>query len=325
MLSQKKFYVLGLMLVFVGIFSVIIPGNFLLQVFADEERTEFLIASWNLKNFGKTRAANDKNLQAVSEILTGSKHKNLDYDFDIIFIQEIQSHGKAFDKLCNNYMKKLDYDCDRTEQFKHGTGANNEGYGVIWKNYLDVKVENTNNANVEPLIKQGKDNDQDQMIRPPMKATVTVWPNFDIIVYNNHIKPSSTEDDGSGHQTFDELDILQTAIIEHHGYDTEDYIVVLGDLNASCTYLKDGIENHPDLFPEDKWLNIFSDEVATNFAQKPCAYDKIIINENLIPFFYEESDDNFGAISTFPQTTKEFGVPLKVGGSHISDHQLVWA
>jgi len=303
---------------FLAIVIIAIIFPFLLyyqQIFAQED-TEILIASWNIQQFGKTRASSDENLAFVADIMTGSLHENLGKDFDLIFVQEIQSSGMALEKLCVDYMEELDYTCEWTEQF--GRDANNEAYGVIYKNYVNVTVEDTSLEGVDPGIVQGKERDKGQMIRPPMKATVTIG-DFQFYVYNNHIKPDRT-------LTLMELDNLEDAINDHHGMPTDDKIIILGDLNAACDFLDEGIESYENLFDEPEWNNIFSDDDITNFTPDgDCAYDKIIVNSAMNQFFTGE----YNTIDTDPISGERFGStldpPFKVDEQRISDHQLIWA
>jgi len=284
-------------------------------IFAQED-TEILIASWNLLQFGRTRASSDDNIAVIADIMTGSLHEKPGKDFDLIFVQEIQSSGMALEKLCDDYMENLNYTCEWTEQF--GQDANYEAYGVIYKNHLNVTVENTSLEGVNPGIVQGKERDRGHMIRPPMKATVTIG-DFQFYVYNNHIKPDKT-------LTLMELENLEDAINDHHGIPTDDKIIVLGDLNAACKYLPGGIENYENLFDEPEWNNIFSDDDITNFTPNgECGYDKIIINAAMNQSFTVV----FNTIDIDPNSRERFGStldePFLIDEQRISDHQLIWA
>jgi len=294
-----------------------------------QAQNEFLIASWNLLNFGQSRADVAENLQVMAQIMTGSNYPEVGRDYDLIFVQELKSSGIAFDNLCNDYLSELDYSCLKTPQLS-GTGSNSESYGVIFKNSIKVTIEDTSNEAVSHNIPQGEDTTAGEMVRPPMKVTVTLAEGSEFVVYNNHIKPGDPE-------TANELSVLQNAINNYHGVSTEDRIIVLGDLNADgkplyhpdgtrcgSQYLVGGFENHAGLFDSPNWYRIFSNSNYTNFASNPCAYDKIIPNQNMALLF----TGDYGIVGTLPDGTSFGRYPdpgFMAGGKHISDHKLIWA
>ena len=312
--------------------SVIIVAFFVFNlpftVFA-QTQNEFLIASWNLLNFGQSRADAAENLQVMAQIMIGSNYPEVGKDYDLIFVQELKSNGIAFDNLCSDYLVELEYSCLKTPQLS-GAGSNSESYGVIFKNSIEVTIEDTNNESVSPNIPQGENTTAGEMVRPPMKATVTLPNGLKFVVYNNHIKPGDPE-------TANELSALQNAINNYHGVSTEDRIIVLGDLNADgkplyhpdgtrcgSQYLVGGFENHPSLFDSPNWQRIFSNSNYTNFASNPCAYDKIIPNQNMALLF----TGDYGIIGTLPDGTLFGRYPdpgFTAGGKYISDHKLIWA
>jgi len=309
----------------VAIFAFNLPSTAYTQT---EEQGEFLIASWNLLNFGQSRADVDENLQVMAEIMTGSNYPEVGRNYELIFVQELKSDGLAFDNLCNNYLVELDYRCLKTPQLS-GSGSNSESYGVIFKNSIEIIIEDTSDETVFPHIPQGEDTTAGEMVRPPMKATVTLPNGLKFVVYNNHIKPGDPE-------TANELFVLQNAINNYHRVTTEDRIIVLGDLNADgkpayhpdgtrcgSQYLVGGFENHPGLFDSPSWYRIFSNSNYTNFAS-PCAYDKIIPNQNMGLLF----TGDYGIVGTLPDGTSFGRYPdpgFKAGEKHISDHKLIWA
>ena len=308
-------------------------------VFAEE----FTIASWNLQNFGSTRADNNLNLGNMTAILNGANYPSPGRQYDIIFVQELRSNGIAFDKWCENYLSSMDYVCNKTSEIDEGT-SRKESYGIIYKKDITVDVEDT--RYLIPPINQGKDYEEGQMVRPPMRAKVSIG-DFEFYVYNNHIKPSDVQPD---YETPKELKNLEHAIYQYHGMPLEDHVVILGDLNADghqtgtdkddgsrcgTKYLYGGFENHPELFEESSWTILFSLKDITNFAKKPCSYDKIIVSKNMKNFFVEK-----GIIDSLPKsildvlsenleeplTEMEYGPnDYKAGGKNISDHRLIWA
>ena len=299
-----------------SVFIMSINYNF---VFAEEQ--EILIASWNMLLYSENRAFDEENRQKVIEILLG---RNYDYedepnrDYDIIFVQEILSNGTSMDVLCKD-LRVYDYECKTTPEIR-GEGTRPETYGVIHKNTLNVIIEDTSNENTVPLIFQGQDYTKNEMVRPPMKATITLENGFQITVFNNHIKPSNST---HKNMTENELRVLQRAI-NYEPSNDEENIMVLGDLNAGGTYLKKGIDSYHDLFkPDLGWHSIFSNSDHTTFAQSTRSYDKIIVSDDLYSYYTGE----YGIIGYLPDGDS-FGYPTpgyRAGDYRMSDHKLIYA
>lgn len=298
---------------------VVLPNHDLL--FAQED-TEILIASWNMLLYSEDRALDDENRKDVAEILLGRNYDGQNEpgrDYDIIFVQEILSNGTSLDILCED-LEAYYYECKTTPEIR-GDGTRPETYGVIYKDYLDVEIQDTRNDDVTPTIKQGQDYRNNEMVRPPMKAIVTVGDKFQFTVYNNHIKPS---DSTNKKMTEDELRVLQRAINYVPDSNSAENIVVLGDLNAGGTYLKKGLDGYPDLFkPEGGWYSLFTNSDHTTFAKEKRPYDRIIVNDNM----YQYHTGERGIIKNLTNGDS-FGYPnpgYYAGDYRISDHGLIFA
>lgn len=218
------------------------------------------IANWNLQIFGKTKASNNELIQIYASIIDG---------YDIIFIQEIRDKSqKAFPKLCSLLPN---YNCIASS--RAGRTASREQYGVIYKK--DIELTNFKDFNPDPL---------DRWERPPIEVTFNIK-GYKLITYNIHTKP----DDAPR-----EIDYLEDIV------KTKGNVIVLGDLNADCSYYNPLIE---DDF--GSWTWIIGDEEDTTASSTNCAYDRIILNDDV----YEEYVND----EIYKQITK-----------NISDHYLVW-
>lgn len=317
-------------------------------VFAEQE---FLIASWNLKDFwGSPSYSNsdpvspDK-LQNFTLVLNGQNYPEIDTKYDIIFVQELKwnkdtNRSESFDMLCDEYLNDLEYTCDSVTA---GTFQGNEGYGVIYRHGLDVEVNFTGHDLINPNWEQQQtkpksDRVPDKLARPPMMAKVSVDGGvFEFIVFSNHIKPSESlsginadyrdelEDrfgsyiPGSTAKwitfTEQELEIIFEKI-NNTEFDTEN-IIVLGDLNADCDYLENDLGSYD--FIKDDWTILTPVDTRTNFAQDACWYDRIIVSNEM-----EQHLSIVGEpIGTYPQTNQEFRFIDSEFG--LSDHKLIWA
>lgn len=294
------------------IFSLFLFGITNYDLAFAQEETDILIASWNMLRYSDAKVSYDEHREAIVSILLGSnydKEGEPRQNYDVIFLQEIVSNGRPIKVLCQD-LQIYNYTCKSSPQIK-GEGTRPESYSVIYKNNLTVTIEDTRKYDVTPTIRQGEDYSQNQMVRPPMKATVTLEDGTEFIVFNNHIKPSAVPE---------ELEILQEKIEGKLDIDYEN-ILVLGDLNAGGSYLSGGFAKYDDLFNEyNGWNNVFSDNEHTTFAKESRSYDRMIVTENMYQFYTGEK----GIIGYFPDG-ESFGEKEWGGRGLISDHKLIWA
>ena len=219
------------------------------------------IANWNLQVFGNTKASNTDLMQLYSDIID---------NFDIIFVQEIRNKDQtAFPKLCDLLD---DYNCIVSS--RAGRSSSKEQYGVIYKEGIEI----TDFSDFNP-------DSQDRWERPPIKVTFDI-DGYELVVYNIHAKP----DDVPG-----EMEYLEDIV------ETEGNVIVMGDLNADCSYYNPSVEED-----FDGWRWLIKDDEDTTVASTDCAYDRIIIND----------DTYFEYTSSGIYTT---GID-----SAVSDHFLVW-
>ncbi|MCK4521128.1 MAG: endonuclease/exonuclease/phosphatase family protein [Nanoarchaeota archaeon] len=219
------------------------------------------IANWNLQIFGNKKASNDTLLQIYASIID---------DYDIIFIQEIRNKDQtAFPKLCNLLP---DYACNVSS--RAGRTTSKEQYGIIYRR--GITIESWKDFNPDT---------QDRWERPPVEVTFNVE-DYKIIAYNIHIKPSDVTN---------ELAYLEDVVR------TDGNVIVLGDLNADCSYYNPVTE-----IEFDSWNWIIQDNEDTTVATTDCAYDRIIMNDDA----YQE----YVSYEIFTEgITKD-----------VSDHYLVW-
>ena len=82
--------------------------------------------------------------------------------------------------------------------------------------------------------------------------------------------------------------------------------MLLVDFNADCSYLSDAKEIQlKEKYDKLNW--IVSGDTDTNLAKSDCAYDRIVLSNNLIPYF-----------------TGEYGVDRSFSSKVVSDHYPVW-
>jgi len=170
-------------------------------------------------------------------------------DYDVVFVQGIQDNG-AFDDLCDLIS---DYSCEVSSET--GRVGEKERYGVIYDQDL---VDYDNMEEFYP------DTD-DRWEWPPIRVTFYIG-DYELFIYSVHVKSSDAVDEIS------ELEDL----VEDEA-DEEDNIIILGDLSASCDeYDRD----EEDDFSDWDWV-IDDNDDTTSSEDSDCAYDRIIINDNV--------------------------------------------
>ena len=191
-------------------------------------------------------------------------------NYDIIFVEEIRDESEtAFKKLCKKFQG---YNCDVSE--REGRSSSKEQIGIIYKEYVTLNSYTT------------LEDPKDVWERSPVRANISVH-NYTFIVYNTHLKPDDVPR---------EMKALTRVIIDKGN------VVLMGDLNADCSYYDEA--DYDGEFESWKWL-IGGDE-DTTVSQTDCAYDRIIVNNDIFNEVVNYGIDKEGI-------TKE-----------ISDHYLVY-
>jgi endonuclease/exonuclease/phosphatase family metal-dependent hydrolase len=219
------------------------------------------VANWNLQIFGESKASKPDLMAKYAQEIG---------KYDIIFVQEIRdSSGAAFSKLC---FLLPQYNCKVSS--RAGQTSSKEQYGIIYRK--GVKLLSMTDFNPQY---------QGDFQRPPILAVFNLT-HYDLKVYNIHTDPDNVSA---------ELHILESIV------DPSGNVMVLGDLNADCSYY------NPSVSPEfDSWFWVIGDGEDTTIASTDCAYDRILLNS-------DAKNEFLG-----------FGIDKNIT-SGVSDHYLVWA
>ena len=219
------------------------------------------IANWNLEVFGEKKAGDIELMNLYADKIN---------DYDIIFIQEIKDKGEtAFPKLCSLLQN---YSCMMSS--RAGTTSSKEQYGVIYKDSIDLIY-----------LKDYNPQESGEFERPPIEVAFSVG-DYRLTIYNIHTKPDNVKS---------EMENLE-AVVSDYGN-----IVIIGDLNADCSYYDAKRETE-----FDGWNWIISDSDDTTSGSSNCAYDRIILND--------DAKKEFVA----------YGIVKQGINTDVSDHYLVW-
>lgn len=193
------------------------------------------LASWNMQIFGVSKASNADLLESYSEKIS---------NYDIMLIQEIRdSSNTAFSQLCSLLQN---YSCEISS--RAGRSSSKEQYGIIYKKGINLTE-----------IKDFNPDASDRWERPPIKLTFNVN-GYRFSSYLIHTKPDDTKK---------ELANLEGAVSNSGN------VLVLGDLNADCSYYSEEKETE-----FDGWNWLIKNDQDTTISSSDCAYDRIIVNSD---------------------------------------------
>jgi deoxyribonuclease-1-like protein len=192
---------------------------------------------------------------------------------DIIFIQEIRDKtGQTFQELCSQLNQT--HNCNTSS--RAGRSSSKEQYGIIYKK----------NIKITSLIDYNPDS-MDRWERPPIEVGFQIG-DYEFRATNIHTKPENATIE------LKELEML------YYLSSWAGNRVWLGDFNADCGYYD---ENNKTAFLNEQWIiQDYDDTTATN---SNCAYDRIIINQDM------------------QQEYLRYGIYKNIT-TEISDHYPVW-
>jgi deoxyribonuclease-1-like protein len=261
------------------------------------------IASWNIRDFGRAKATSEVRMEFIADVLRA---------YDIIAVQEISNIREQSDPGCprNENACPGHKDCGliRSALEKYLNEENGLNYSFVFspqtrdERYLYIynpdRVEFLGAELVHDPGDRGpvcstSPESTGLMIRQPFKASFRAG-DFDFVLLTAHTSP------GINFRELEGLEYFYREALK----DGEPDVIVLGDLNADCSYLS------PDesiSFREPEYIWVVGDDADTTVAGTDCAYDRFI--------FRAPTREDF---------TGSWGI---TGGieDYASDHYLVWA
>ena len=220
---------------------------------------EIEIASWNLKRFGPSGAADEMRVAEMAEKISG---------FDIIAVQEIKDIQQTSPYILQDEIDNIsEYGMvlsNRTGSFCEVKSSSqiSEQYAFYYDNETIRSLDSG----------QHYPNTDCEFTREPFAARF-VSAEFDhsFVLITLHIDP----DDAVG-ETSALVNVFEWAKFQ---YPDEDDFILLGDLNADCSYASSSELDELDIRNGDyQW--IIPDGTNTNIAESSsCAYDRMIIGD----------------------------------------------
>ena len=214
-----------------------------------ERASELKIGAFNIQVFGASKSRKDDVMERLVDILTR---------YDIVLIQEIRdSSGTAILSLLGQLNAENQGDFQISVSRRLGSTDMKEQYAYL---YRDSKV-----SLVDVRLYPDHDNDFE---RPPYLARFREHQSReDFTLIGIHVDPDEAYyeiESLSGVGTY-----VKRSMREH------DYII-LGDLNADCTYLKEHELEELSLYQSSAYTWQITNDFDTTTALSSCAYDRII-------------------------------------------------
>ena len=249
------------------------------------------IATFNIKVFGKTK-------MGKPEVVTQLVDTVLQYD--LVAIQEIKDIDETvpYDFLAelNNASGNF---WNMSLSVRSGTQADDQSSQEQYAYYY--------NHSVFREIGEGElynDSANDYFQREPYRAQFELLnvsgnsSGFDFTLFTIHTKPASA---------LAEIDALHEVIQSYQENDsTETDVILLGDLNADCSYATaQELWQSPLRQPQYNW--VVNDIADTTVSSTDCAYDRIIT-----------LDDLNGRL------VGSWGIDTSITNTSVSDHYPVW-
>lgn len=260
------------------------------------------VASWNIQVFGQKKARNDELMDRIADKLS---------HFDVVAVQEINNIREKSDPGCSRNDECPDSEnCGliRGELEEHLNERLDRNYGFAFSDqvrherYLYVYDKDRVELIMDRLVDDPGDTEHPCTYRPENTGWMVRQPHlgvfragdFSFTLMNAHIVPE---------KAYSELGALfeLQRRVEEAGFSD---VIVLGDLNADCTYLS---ETEQEEFYEEDYTWLFDGVDTTSQESTACTYDQVAITE-----------------PTEEDLTGDLGIANELD-PEVSDHYPVWA
>lgn len=230
------------------------------------------VASWNIQNFSVNKAADDRVMDRIAEKLI---------QFDVVAVQEVMNVREQADPNCPRNAdcpeadncgvlrealdSRLNGEYGRNYGFAFSPQVRHERYLYIYNRNRVELLEHRlvdDPGDSEPVCAH-RPEETGAMVRQPHLAAFQAG-DFSFTLLNTHV--STTE-------TAAEIEALLEfqRTVRDEGYSD---VVVLGDLNADCSYLS---QRAHDELPDQEFLWLFEEVDTTLYEDSACAYDRFLI------------------------------------------------
>nr|XP_057940913.1 deoxyribonuclease I-like 1-like isoform X1 [Doryrhamphus excisus] len=219
------------------------------------------ICAFNVQSFGQSKANNKKVMGILIKILSRC---------DLCLIQEVRdSKGRAMQALVkdlNRFDSRNSYSYVESERL--GRKSYKEQYVYVYRSNVLKVQDQYQYSGLEP----GGTNDTQVFSRQPfivrLHSATTLMK--DLVLIGQHTSPKTA---------LKEMDQLYDVFRDIYGRWKTENVMILGDLNAACSYVTIKGWRAVRLRSDPRFLWLIGDEQDTTVREKTrCAYDRIIVH-----------------------------------------------
>ncbi|XP_041812126.1 deoxyribonuclease-1-like [Chelmon rostratus] len=215
--------------------------------------TALLLGAFNIKSFGRTKASNPVVMNIITQII---------HRYDIILIQEVRDPDLSATTILMNYVNRGSPQFDYIVSEPLGPSTYKERYLFLYRLSMVNVVRNYTYGG-------------GTFGRPPF---VVMFSSSQTAVQNFVLIPQHT----SPRFAVREVDALVDVVTDvNNRWNTND-IVLLGDFNAACSYVKRSDWPNIRLFTNKSFHWLISDGDDSTVSGSGCAYDRIVVTTNMM-------------------------------------------
>lgn len=246
------------------------------------------IANFNIQVFGVSKAGKPAVMETLSHIIAR---------FDVVAIQEIRDKSGTAIKALEKRVDDLGGDYALIIGPRLGRTSSKEQYAYI---YRSDTLEFVSSYTYD-------DESEDVFHREPFIAQFKArGGDFTFVLMTIHTDP----DDATS-----EINALPAVMADARAhFPDESHFLILGDLNADCSYYDEKDDSSELRSAAYRWL--ITNAMDTNLARSECTYDRIIMTAETAPYAT-------GHANVF-RFDLEFGLSAKQSKA-VSDHYPVYA
>ncbi|KAF3699648.1 Deoxyribonuclease-1 [Channa argus] len=223
--------------------------------------TCLLLAAFNIKAFGASKASNTTLMNIISTIV---------HRYDIILIQEVRDRDlSATQKLVDHVNKGSQFRYSHIVSEPLGRSSYKERYLFLYREQtVSVAKNYTYDDGCEPC-------GTDTFIREPF---IVMFSSKHAAVKNFVLIPQHT----SPENAVKEVDALYDVVADVRTRWNTNNIVLLGDFNAGCTYITASAWQRIRLFTDKRFHWLITNEADTTVSDTYCPYDRIVVAKDMM-------------------------------------------
>ncbi|XP_029015301.1 deoxyribonuclease-1 [Betta splendens] len=220
-----------------------------------------LLGSFNIRAFGIKKASNTTLMDIVSTIV---------HRYDIILIQEVRdSDLTATQKLMEHVNKDSQFRYDHIVSEPLGRNTYKERYLFLYREQMVSVVQSY-------IYDDGCEScGTDTFSREPF---VVMFSSTNTAVKNFALIPQHTAPEDA----VKEVNALYDVVADVRTRWSTNNIVLLGDFNAGCAYIKDSEWQQIRLFTDKSFHWLIPNEADTTVGDTKCPYDRIVVTSDMM-------------------------------------------